>query len=108
MGWFAASVVLRAESALKELTKACTAFGTRIWPALLGAHDWLRWLPAVVVRGSLASAFLFASYAPAVTVWRGEFRTPFDILTAPDVDSMKQAAEFLNARCQEADWVLAP
>ena len=107
MGCLLASVVLRAERALEELTKACTTFGARIWPALLGAHDRLRWVPAIVIRGSLASVFLFASYAPAVTVWRGEFSTPFDILTAPAVDSMKQAAEFLNARCRKSDWVLA-
>ena len=51
--------------------------------------------------------FLVASYSSALTVWSGEFETPFDWLAVREVDSMAQAAEFLNANCDESDWVLA-
>jgi hypothetical protein len=107
IGCLLAFVALRVESALDGLMKACTSFGARIRPAIQRAHDRLRWFPAALVRGGLASVFLVASYPSALTVWSGQFRTPFDRLTAPDVDSMYQAVEFLNARCDESDWVLA-
>jgi hypothetical protein len=84
LGSLAAWVMLRSERALER-----------------------RSLPALVVRGGLAVAFVVAALQSATSYASGRVATPYQSSVEPAVDSMQEAADFLNTACRDGDWVLA-